>query len=46
VWAATHCLPFASATAERVLQEAAAGPPSPTRLTADMILSEWRAGRL
>jgi hypothetical protein len=46
VWAATHCLPFAAASAEAVLTEAAAGPPGPERLAAEMALSEWRAGRL
>lgn len=46
VWAATHCLAFAPADAERVLSEAAAGPPSPVRLAAEMTLSEWKAGRL
>ena len=46
VWAAFHCLPFAATAAEQVLKEAAEGPPSPTRLEAEMTLSEWKAGRL
>ena len=46
VWAATHALRIHTALAEHTLAEAAAGPPSPTRLSAEMTLSEWRAGRL
>lgn len=45
VWAAVHTLGTWPAAAERVLVEAAQGPPSPTRLDAEMILKEWRAGR-
>jgi hypothetical protein len=46
VWAATHSLRFATPQAERVLAEAAKGKPSPTRLTAELTLREWRAGRV
>ena len=46
VWAATHTLKMAAPQAERVLEDAASGPPSPVRLAAEMTLREWKAGRL
>ena len=46
VWAATHALSFAGAAAEKVLERAAAEPASPVRLSAELTLAEWRAGRL
>lgn len=46
VWAAAHSLPFAHDLAEKILEKVAAGPPSPVRLTAEMTLAEWRAGKL
>lgn len=45
-WAASHALPFATKAAEAVLAQIAAGPPSPIRLSAEMTLREWKAGRL
>jgi hypothetical protein len=46
VWAATHSLGIAPTEAEKVLDSAAAGPPGPARLAAEMTLVEWKAGRL
>ena len=46
VWAAFDALPFAPADAERTLRAVAGGPPSPERLSAEIVLGEWRAGRL
>ena len=46
VSAATSALPFAAERAQVVLALASEGPPSPLRLTAEMTLQEWRAGRL
>lgn len=43
VWAATHALEFAGSAAESVLARAADGPASPLRLSAEMMLREWRA---
>lgn len=42
--AASHALASSAARAEAVLQELAAGPPSPLRLSADMLLRQRRTG--
>lgn len=46
VWAATHCLPFAAHEAEAVLKEVAAHAKGSVGLSAEVTLSEWKAGRL
>ncbi|NVJ09622.1 DUF2019 domain-containing protein [Myxococcus sp. AM001] len=43
-WAASHVLEFAPELAEAELERLASGPPSVTRLDAEVTLSEWRAG--
>ncbi|NVJ01210.1 DUF2019 domain-containing protein [Myxococcus sp. AM009] len=45
-WAASHALESAPQAAEAVLEQLANGPPSIARFNAEMVLSEWRAGRL
>nr|WP_236672928.1 DUF2019 domain-containing protein [Comamonas sp. JC664] len=45
-WAASHVLEFAPELAEAELERLASGPPSVTRLDAEVTLSEWRAGNL
>jgi hypothetical protein len=46
LWAATHCLAFAAAEAQAALEEVAAHAKGSVGLSAEMTLSEWRAGRL
>jgi hypothetical protein len=44
--AATHSLEFAPVEALKALEQVAAGPPSLVQFNAEMVLREWRAGRL
>ena len=46
VWAASHILEFAPDDAARVLRSIANGNPGPDGLNAEMVLREWKAGRL
>lgn len=46
VWSAAHSLNFVPAEAEQVLEKIASDGPGVFRLTAEMTLREWRAGRL
>lgn len=45
-WAASHALEFAPEVASQALSELASGPPSPERLSAEVVLREWRRGAL
>lgn len=45
-WAAFNLLASQPALAEAALERIASGPPGFTRLSAEMTLEEWRAGRL
>jgi hypothetical protein len=45
-WAAVHLLDTYPEKAEKTLEEIAAGLPSPIRLSAEMVLEEWRSGQL
>jgi hypothetical protein len=45
-WVAAHALEMAPERAEKVLEAIAAGPHSLARLSAEMVLQEWRGGRL
>jgi hypothetical protein len=46
MWAATHLLPLREAAASTVLARLASVSPGLLRADADMVLKEWRAGRL
>lgn len=45
-WAAAHALEIAPKQAVKVLEEIASGPSSLEELSAQMVLREWRSGRL
>jgi uncharacterized protein DUF2019 len=46
LWAATHALEFAPREAERVLNSLALNKGTLVSVSAEMTLSQWRAGRL
>jgi hypothetical protein len=46
LWAATDLLPLRAELASSALEKLASGRPGGLRLDAEMVLKEWRAGRL